>query len=103
MVFLACDEDEKCHTAFPDLRQNFTAVLSKLDKSPAHASIRNPHTGVPTDIVVNKANFATALRTLLYVPSFDHLVPLVIRDEATVISRLLWPPPRKYRTAPTKI
>jgi pimeloyl-ACP methyl ester carboxylesterase len=80
MVFLACDEDEKCHTAFPDLRQNFTAVLSKLDKSPAHASIRNPHTGVPTDIVVNKANFATALRTLLYVPSFDHLVPLVIRD-----------------------
>jgi pimeloyl-ACP methyl ester carboxylesterase len=80
MVFVACDQDEKCHAAFPDLRQNFTAVLSELDKNPAHASIRNPHTGVLTDIVVNRANFATALRTLLYVPSFDHLVPLVIRE-----------------------
>jgi pimeloyl-ACP methyl ester carboxylesterase len=80
MVFVACDQDEPCRAAFPDLRQTLAAVLSKLDKNPAHASIHNPHTGVLTDIVVTRANFATALRTLLYVPSFDHLIPLVIRD-----------------------
>jgi len=80
LVLVACDQDEKCHAAFPDLGQSFTDLLAKLDKNPAHASIRNPRTGVATEIIVTRANFATALRTLLYVPAFDHLVPLVIRE-----------------------
>jgi hypothetical protein len=80
MVFVACDQDEECHSAFPDVRQNFFTVLATLDKIPAHARIRNPHTGASADIVVNKANFATAVRALLYVPSFEALIPLVIRD-----------------------
>jgi pimeloyl-ACP methyl ester carboxylesterase len=79
-VFVACDRDEQCRAAFPDFRQKLAALLSSLDKNPAYASIRNPHTGVPTDIVVNRTNFASALRAVLYVQSFDLLIPLVIRD-----------------------
>ena len=80
LVFVACDQDEKCHAAFPDLRRRLAAVLSKLEKNPEHVSVRNPRTGAPTEIVVNRAHFAAALRALLYIPSFDHMVPLVIRD-----------------------
>jgi pimeloyl-ACP methyl ester carboxylesterase len=80
MLFARCDQDEKCHAAFPDVRQRFATVLSKLEKNPAHVNIHDPQTDAPTEIVVSRANFATALRTLLYVPTFDRMVPLVIRD-----------------------
>lgn len=79
-IFTICDHDEKCHAEFPDVRENLASVLSRLEKAPVHVTIRNPHTGVPTDIFVDRRNFATALRALLYIPSFDHMVPLVIHD-----------------------
>jgi pimeloyl-ACP methyl ester carboxylesterase len=80
MVFARCDQDENCCAAFPDVRQRFATVLSKLVKNPAHVSIHSPQTNAPIEIVVTRTNFAAALRTLLYVSSYDPMIPLVIRD-----------------------
>jgi pimeloyl-ACP methyl ester carboxylesterase len=80
LVFERCRQDEQCRTAFPDVRERFEALLSKLEKTPARVSIHNSRTGDLTEITVTRERFTSGMRGLLYVPAFDHLIPLVIKN-----------------------
>jgi pimeloyl-ACP methyl ester carboxylesterase len=80
LVFAHCGHDEKCRTAFPDLRERFEALLSKLEKSPKRVTVHNPSTGEPTEITVTREGFTLSMRGLLYDRSLIRLIPLVIND-----------------------
>jgi pimeloyl-ACP methyl ester carboxylesterase len=80
LVFNRCIQDEKCRTAFPDLRERFEGLLSRLEKNPARVTVRNSRTGVATQVTVTREHVTRGIRGLLYVPAFDHLIPLVIRN-----------------------
>jgi pimeloyl-ACP methyl ester carboxylesterase len=80
LVFERCRQDKECRTAFPDVRERFETLLSKLEKSPARVRVHNPRTGDATEITVTREDFASGMRALLYVPAFDQLIPLVIKN-----------------------
>lgn len=78
-MFTRCDSDASCHTAFPNLRQEFEAVLARLEREPIRLSIANPATGQP--IVVTAELFRTSIHgaltstpTAVFVPQYIHLV-----------------------------
>jgi pimeloyl-ACP methyl ester carboxylesterase len=80
LVLSRCIQDEKCRTAFPDLRERFERLLSKLEKNPARVTVHHSRTGVATQVTVTREHFTSGIRGLLYVPAFDHLIPLAIRN-----------------------
>jgi pimeloyl-ACP methyl ester carboxylesterase len=78
-MFARCESDAACHSAFPDLRQEFTEVLARLDLAPVTVPIDNPATGEP--FVMTAALFKSSIHnalgstpTAVFVPQFIHLV-----------------------------
>lgn len=75
-----CASDEKCRAAFPDLRREFAAILTRLDKGPVTFEITNPVTKKPERIRMSRGIFGERLRLLLYSPDLSSLVPLLIHE-----------------------
>ncbi len=78
-LFARCETDSTCQSAFPNLRQEFTTVLARLDKGPLTLPLNDPVTGKPTLLTANK--FRTAVHgalastpTAVLVPKLIHLV-----------------------------
>lgn len=74
-----CAGDAACREAFPDLKGELAAVLSRLEKSPASLELINPATQRPQKFSMGRGVFAERLRMMLYDPFTARLVPLVIR------------------------
>ncbi len=59
-VFTLCEQDEKCHAAYPDIRGDWKAVLDRLAKGPVVTSIIPPGADAPfqvtKDIIVSGAH-----------------------------------------------
>jgi pimeloyl-ACP methyl ester carboxylesterase len=79
LVFARCTTDATCHSAFPNLRQEFTEVLAKLAQSPITMPINDPVTGQP--FVLSAEVFETSIHgalastpTAVVVPQYIHLV-----------------------------
>jgi pimeloyl-ACP methyl ester carboxylesterase len=79
LVFARCEADATCHSAFPNLRQEFTEVLARLDRAPVTMPINNPVTGQP--FVLTAEVFKTSIHgaltstpTAVVVPQYIHLV-----------------------------
>ena len=80
-MFARCEADAACHSAFPDLRQEFTTVLARLDRAPVTMPVDNPVTGQPA--VLTAENFKTTVHgtltstpTAVLAPQLIHLVYL---------------------------
>jgi pimeloyl-ACP methyl ester carboxylesterase len=80
-TFARCESDAACHSAFPDLRQEFATVLDRLERAPATLPVKNPATGQP--VVLTGGLFKTIVHgaltstpTAVYVPRLIHLVYL---------------------------
>jgi pimeloyl-ACP methyl ester carboxylesterase len=69
-----CAADASCHKDFPDLHAEFTTLLDRLAKSPAHFETHNQPVTLPRDI------FVSSLRTLLYIPRIVSAFPLMIHN-----------------------
>ncbi|RPI91866.1 MAG: alpha/beta fold hydrolase [Chloroflexi bacterium] len=79
LVFDRCKADATCHSAFPNLRQEFTEVLARLDRAPVTMPINNPVSGQP--FVLTAEVFKTSIHgalastsTAVLVPRYIHLV-----------------------------
>jgi pimeloyl-ACP methyl ester carboxylesterase len=77
ILFDRCTEDSACRRAFPDIRSEFKAVMTRLRKEPVTTSIKHPWTGEP--IVLDASAFAVAIHGGLVneplmgqIPSFIH-------------------------------
>ncbi len=60
-----CLADERCGKAFPDVRQQLTEVLARLEKKPSTVRVDLPGGG-KTSITVDRATFAVAIHYALY-------------------------------------
>ena len=80
-LFARCAEDPGCADRFVNLRQTLSEVLQTLRESPVEVALEHPVTGeVQTETLDHRA-FALGLRALLYSPSTQRAVPLLI-DQA---------------------
>lgn len=82
LLFEACDHEQACATAYPELRARFDALLVRLEKEPVKTTVADPLTGEPQEVVISRETFTGLLRGVLYVPELAVLVPLTI-DRAT--------------------
>ena len=81
LMFSRCEADAACHSAFPDLGQEFAGALALLNRAPIPQPINDPSTGQPvlltTEIfrtTVHKALVST--QTAALAPLFIHLIYL---------------------------
>ena len=77
-----CQADEACRAAFPNVSEQFDALLKQLDSSPVEVTLDHPTTGEPETITLTKETAALTVRLMLYSSEFTALVPLVIEKAA---------------------
>jgi pimeloyl-ACP methyl ester carboxylesterase len=69
-----CTADTGCHKDFPDLHEEFQALLDRMEKSPAHFKVQDQPVALPRDI------FVSSLRILLYIPQIASGFPLMVHN-----------------------
>ena len=75
-----CQKDNACHLAYPNLAQEFKALVAKLEQEPVKVSIAHPRLGTQTEFVINASKFVSTLQMQLYSLSGRSLVPLIIHQ-----------------------
>lgn len=73
-----CAADAACRAAFPNLREEFRAVLERLGKAPASVEFLNPFTKKQQRVSLARGPFTERLRMLLYGRGPASRVPLLI-------------------------
>ena len=78
-VFAYCEQDEKCHAAYSDIRGDWKAVLARLAKGPVVTNYTPPGTTTPDQVSMN--DLADAVHYLLtnsggyaQIPSLIHIL-----------------------------
>ena len=60
-----CENEPACRDAFPDFREEFDAVVQRLDHEPARIMAKNPVTGKRESAVLDRETFTNFVRTVL--------------------------------------
>jgi pimeloyl-ACP methyl ester carboxylesterase len=81
-AFAACERDSDCHGSFPNFRQEFGAVLRRLDERPARV-FGDSAPGVPRPgAMLARGPFTEKIRLILYAPEVTKYLPYVIHRAA---------------------
>jgi len=73
-TFSSCGADPACQAAFPNLREEFRQILTRLDSGTVRASVA----GSSVPVTLASGRIAERLRTLLYKPESAATVPWTI-------------------------
>jgi pimeloyl-ACP methyl ester carboxylesterase len=73
-----CGTDATCRAAFPNLKEEFRAVLDKLSKTPASITLINPDSKKQQRLSIARGPFAERLRMLLYDRGTASMIPFLI-------------------------
>ena len=79
-ILARCAEDAACNEAFPDVERTFDEVVSQLRAAPVDVTVPHPNTGRPEELAFGSAQFAGAVRLLVYSPNTIALLPLFIHE-----------------------
>ena len=66
MLFADCASDSDCAADYPNLRDEFNAVLNRLKQNSIQVTITNPINGSPETVVFTHSCFIQGVRSLLY-------------------------------------
>ena len=80
LLLTNCQKAPSCKQAFPQLRQEFQTLLTRLEKAPTEVSIAHPRLGTQTKFVISKSKLLGTIRSQLYSVATRSLVPLVIHQ-----------------------
>lgn len=78
--FARCEKDDACNTTFPNLKEEFNTLLSRLDNSPTKITIPHPLTHKPIEINVTHKAIANMVFNSLYSPDIVAMLPLSIHE-----------------------
>lgn len=74
-----CAANPACKRAFGDVNSALSALLNGA-ALPDHVTVADARTGAPTRLRMRRSGLALALRSLLYSPDLQALLPLAVRD-----------------------
>jgi len=80
LLLTNCQKDLSCQQAFPQLKQEFQTLLTRLEQAPIQVSIPHPRLGIQTNFVISKAKLLGTIRSQLYSVASRSLVPLTIHQ-----------------------
>ncbi len=78
-LFADCAQEAACAKAFPNLPQDFQAVLDRLSQSPVKVSVKDSVSGQTVEVALTREVFAGALRRALLDPDAQRAIPAAIR------------------------
>lgn len=79
-LLAACTADAACGKAFPRVRQELDAVIARLDRQPATATVTDKRTGQAVEVPITRQVFAENLRFSTYSPAVAMAAPLLIHQ-----------------------
>ena len=80
LLFRDCRADVACHTAFPNLKDEFDAVLARFDHGPLEVKLIDPVSQQRRAVMLERENYVEHLRALLYSTTTARFVPLVVHQ-----------------------
>lgn len=81
-IIARCTENAACGERFPDLQQQFDAVVERLRNAAVDIDVPHPSSGRPEKLVFGESEFAAAIRLLVYHPNSIALLPLMVSEAA---------------------
>ena len=75
-----CQQEPACNKAYPNLADEFTQLVARLEKAPVNITIPHPRLGTKTSFIIDKNKLISNLRMQLYSVQMRSLVPLVIHQ-----------------------
>jgi pimeloyl-ACP methyl ester carboxylesterase len=82
-IFSYCEQDEKCHAAFPDIRGDWQAILDRLAQEPVIANLAPPGETTPVQVTVAVNDLADAIHNLMFKSGTYMQIPFLIHMLAT--------------------
>jgi pimeloyl-ACP methyl ester carboxylesterase len=77
-----CGADESCRSAFPNLKDDFAAVLKAFANGPVRINLTQPGTKTAQSVNLSRGLFSERLRLMLYDHSSASLIPFLIHRAA---------------------
>jgi pimeloyl-ACP methyl ester carboxylesterase len=81
-LFADCAADAACHAAYPDVENEFKAIIAQFDKGPVEVTATNVFTRSEQKFTVTRDAFVDGIRQLLYVPTAAAALPALIHAGA---------------------
>jgi len=78
LLFQDCDADRSCGKAFPNLKNEFYAVLARFDRGPLKVKVIDPATKRERLVTLERENYVEHLRALLYSTYSASVLPFVV-------------------------
>jgi len=82
-VLEQCAAQETCNALYPNHAQEVNELFARLRQSPQQASITNPWTGEPQQILLSAETLGVAIRFLSYASETQALLPLLVHEAIT--------------------
>jgi pimeloyl-ACP methyl ester carboxylesterase len=79
MIIERCESDPGCNAEFPNLKQSFQSLITRLDRAPVEVELDHPIDGEPTRLVLTKQIFANTIHFMSYTPEITSLIPLMVQ------------------------
>jgi pimeloyl-ACP methyl ester carboxylesterase len=76
MMFARCEADASCHSAYPNLRQEFVEVLARLERGSVKLPINDPWTG--QSVLLTRATLSTGIHGLVTGTETTTMLPQLI-------------------------
>ncbi|HZA38665.1 MAG TPA: alpha/beta hydrolase [Candidatus Baltobacteraceae bacterium] len=77
-----CEQDARCHAAFPQIRDDWKNVLAQLEKQPARVEYSPRQNAAPTTVEIQRGVFGEKIRTWMYDRDKAARIPLIVHRAA---------------------
>jgi pimeloyl-ACP methyl ester carboxylesterase len=78
-----CEQDARCHSAFPQIRDDWKNVLAQLEKQPARVEYTPPGKAKATTVEIQRGVFGEKIRTFMYDRDKAARIPLIVHHGAS--------------------
>ncbi|MET0535457.1 MAG: alpha/beta hydrolase [Steroidobacter sp.] len=82
-VLQQCAAEPACKAAFPKLGEDYQTTVRRIQEGPVNVRLENPRSGDQVEVSLRAADFAEALRAMLYNPEATRHIPIHLHRAAT--------------------
>ena len=84
-----CKAHEECNKSFPNLKNDYLTLVSRLKEQPVTERIYHPLSGKPVDMVLTQDKVTDALRSTLYALGSRVILPYAVNKAANADYRAI--------------
>jgi pimeloyl-ACP methyl ester carboxylesterase len=80
LIFGQCKVEKACSEAFPNIENEFQAILERLRDKPVHFSLSHPSSGEIVEMTLTLESFVNTVHMMSYAPETVSLLPMMIHQ-----------------------